>query len=156
MDSVTQSSTSPRHDIAAFLPRDTPAAMTAQPLRGRGPHPLGSQAVAMWPRRSFILAGTAIMTAAGCDEMYDVLKVGGVTLLEWLVLGLFVLLFAWVAFSFMSAMAGFAVLLLRSKDALGIDPSAPPPALQTRVAMLLPTYNEDPYRVLARLRAIYE
>ena len=158
MDSVTQSSTSSRHDIpaAAFLPRDTPTAMTAQPLRGSGPHPLGFQAAAMWPRRGFILAGTAIMTAAGCDEMYDVLQVGGVTLLEWLVLGLFVLLFAWVAFSFMSAIAGFAVLLLRRKDALGIDPTAAPPALQSRVAMLLPTYNEDPYRVLARLRAIYE
>jgi len=158
MDTITGSRASPRHDIpaAAFLPPEAPTAMTAQPLRGSGPHRLGSQAVAMWPRRTLILAGTALMTAAGCDEMYDVLKVGGVTLLEWLVLGLFVLLFAWVAFSFMSAMAGFAVLLLRRKDALGIDPAAALPAIKSRVAMLLPTYNEDPYRVLARLRAIYE
>jgi len=110
----------------------------------------------MWPRRIFILGGTAIMTAAGCDEMYEVLKIGGVTLLEWIVLVLFVLLFAWIAFSFLSAMAGFAILLIGRKDALGIDPAAPLPTLTRRVAMLLPTYNEDPYRVLARLRAVYE
>ena len=71
-------------------------------------------------------------------------------------LALFVLLFAWIAFSFMSALAGFAVLLFRKKDELGIDPAAPLPAIRSRTAMLLPTYNEDPYRVLARLRAIYE
>ena len=38
---------------------------------------------------------------------------------------LFVLLFAWIAFSFMSAIAGFVVLLFRSKDKLGIDPDGP-------------------------------
>ena len=158
MDAVTESRASQRPDspAAAFLPLDTPTAMTAQPLRGSGPRPVGSQAGAMWPRRIFILGGTAIMTAAGCDEMYEVLKIGGVTLLEWIVLVLFVLLFAWIAFSFLSAMAGFAILLIGRKDALGIDPAAPLPTLTRRVAMLLPTYNEDPYRVLARLRAVYE
>jgi membrane glycosyltransferase len=88
--------------------------------------------------------------------MYSVLKVGGITVLESIILALFVLLFAWIAFSFMSALAGFAVLLLRKKDELGIDSAAPLPAIRSRTAMLLPTYNEDPYRVLARLRAIYE
>lgn len=89
--------------------------------------------------------------------MYEVLQVGGVTMLEAIILALFVLLFAWIAFSFMSAIAGFFVLLLlRRKDELGIDSSAPVPAIESRTAMLLPTYNEDPYSVLARLRAVYE
>ena len=56
----------------------------------------------------------------------------------------------------MSALAGFAVLLFRSRDALGIDPDAPLPALHSRNAMLLPTYNESPHRIMARLRAIHE
>ena len=73
-----------------------------------------------------------------------------------MVLVLFVLLFAWIAFSFMSSLAGFAVLLFRAKDPLGIDPSAPLPAVGSRNAMLLPTYNEDPDRIMARLRAMYE
>ena len=84
----------------------------------------------MWARRAFILAGTAILTAAGCYEMYSVLKVGGITVLELIILALFVLLFAWIAFSFMSALAGFAVLLFRKKDELGIDPAAALPAIR--------------------------
>ena len=96
------------------------------------------------------------MTLAGCYEMYRVLRVGGVTILEWIILVLFVLLFAWIAFSFMSAIAGFFVLLFRSKDKLGINSMAGLPAIESRTALLLPTYNEDPYHVLARLRAICE
>jgi membrane glycosyltransferase len=73
-----------------------------------------------------------------------------------MVLALFVLLFAWIAFSFMSTVAGFLVLLLRMKDPLGIDPEAPLPSIGGRNAMLLPTYNEDPHRIMARLRAMHE
>lgn len=139
-----------------FLPRESPMEMSVQPLRQLARQPNAANFTSVWPRRAVILAGTILMTMAGCYEMYEVLQVGGVTTLEWLVLGLFVLLFAWVAFSFMSAVAGFLVLLLRTRDALGIDPGAALPGIQNRVAILLPTYNEDPYRVLARLRAVYE
>ena len=96
------------------------------------------------------------MTVAACYEMYHVLAVGGVTWLEWMVLVLFVLLFAWVAFSFMSALAGFLVLLLRTPDTLGIAPWAALPTIRGTSAMLLPTYNEDPHRILSRLRAMCE
>ena len=129
--------------------------MAVQPLRRFAPQP-APRFAPMWARRALILSGTAILTAAGCYEMYSVLKVGGITILESIILGLFALLFAWIAFSFMSALAGFTVLLFRKKDELGIDSAAPIPAIYSRTAMLLPTYNEDPYRVLARLRAIYE
>jgi len=158
MDTITESRISQPYDVAAaaFLPLEAPLEMTAQPLRQIVPRPLVSQPPSVWPRRLLILAGTAILTMAGCYEMYEVLQVGGVTALEWAVLILFVLLFAWVAFSFMSALAGFAVLLVRRREALGIDPAAALPAIDGRVAMLLPTYNEDPHRVLARLRAIHE
>src|SRR5258708_6528219 len=107
-------------------------------------------------RRACIVIGTAAMTSAGSYEMYEVLQVGGVTILEWMVLALFVLLFAWIAFSFMSTVAGFVVLLFRMKDPLGVDPEAPLPSIGRRSAMLLPTYNEDPHRIMARLRAMYE
>jgi membrane glycosyltransferase len=139
-----------------FLPQESPMAMSVQPLRQIVRQPRTSSFAPMVLRRAVILAGTIIMTAAGCYEMYEVLQVGGVTVLEWMVLGLFVLLFAWVAFSFMSALAGFVVLLFRKSDALGIDPDTALPPINARTAMLLPTYNEDPHRVLARLRAIHE
>ena len=38
---------------------------------------------------------------------------------------------------------------------LGIDPDKPP-AVHSRTALLMPTYNEDPRRLLAGLQAIYE
>src|SRR3989440_1652851 len=143
---------------AQFLPPESPMAMSKQPLRDfesrAGNQSAALESVAL--RRGCIFAGTAAMTGAGCYEMYEVLQVGGVTMLEWTVLFLFVPLFAWIAFSFMSALAGFAVLLLRTRDPLGIDPDAPLPSIESRSAMLLPTYNEDPYRIMARLRAMYE
>jgi membrane glycosyltransferase len=141
--------------LNGFLPREAPMGMAVQALRRFEPPP-ASDFAPMWARRALVLSGTAILTAAGCYEMYRVLQVGGVTVLESIILMLFVLLFAWIAFSFMSALAGFFVLLTRKKDELGIAPYTPLPAICGRTAMLLPTYNEDPHRVLARLRATYE
>ncbi|MDB5504073.1 MAG: Glucans biosynthesis glucosyltransferase, partial [Tardiphaga sp.] len=142
----------------AFLPSEMPIAMAPQALAEPTPSQRRVQFKPMPTalRRAYILTGTAAMTAAGGYEMFEVLQVGGVTILEGLVLALFVLLFAWVAFSFMSALAGFAMLLVRGRDPLAIEPHAPLPAISSRNAMLLPTYNEDPYRIMARLRAIWE
>jgi membrane glycosyltransferase len=139
-----------------FLPREAPMEMAVQPSPPLRPQAQAAEFVRAWPRRTYLLAGTVFLTLAGCYEMYEVLQVGGVTILEAMILALFGLLFAWIAFSFISAIAGFFVLLLRRKDELGIDPSAPLPAIESRTAMLLPTYNEDPYSVLARLRAVHE
>ncbi len=140
-----------------FLPAESPLPMATQQLhrfeRGKA---YSKAARSREFRRACIFAGTAAMTAAGCYEMYEVVQVGGVTILEWMVLGLFVFLFAWIALSFTSSLAGFVVLLFRVRDPLGIDPAAPLPTIGSRNAMLLPTYNEDPYRIMARLRAMYE
>ena len=141
-----------------FLPPESALEMSTQPLRDfqrqRNIAGFGLKSITL--RRSYIFLGTAALTVTGCYEIYEVLQVGGITALEAMVLVLFVLLFAWVAFSFMSALAGFVVLLFRMRDALGIDPDAPLPVVSRRNAMLLPTYNEDPHRIMARLRAIYE
>jgi membrane glycosyltransferase len=141
-----------------FLPAESPLAMSKQQLRGTQSDGGETKAapVRVAFRRVFIFLGTAAMTAAGSYEMYEVVNVGGVTILEWAVLALFVLLFAWIAFSFMSNIAGFFLLLLRTKDPLGIDPEAPLPRIGSGNAMLLPTYNEDPHRIMARLRAMHE
>ncbi|WOH67230.1 glucans biosynthesis glucosyltransferase MdoH [Bradyrhizobium sp. BWA-3-5] len=141
--------------LNSFLPPESPTDMAAQTLRRFEPPP-ATDFAPMWFRRGIVLTGTAFLTAAGCYEMYRVLQVGGITVLESIILVLFVLLFAWIAFAFMSALAGFFVLLTGKKDELGIDAGAPLPAINSRTAMLLPTYNEDPHRVLARLRAIHE
>jgi membrane glycosyltransferase len=107
-------------------------------------------------RRGLILLSTAALTGAGGYEMYRVLQVGGVTVLEGMVLALFLVLLAWVAFSFASAVAGFVVLLNPRPDEVALASGAELPAIASRTAMLLPTYNEDPHRLTARLRAMIE
>lgn len=141
-----------------FLPPESKLEMSTQALRAfQRPGDAGALGLkSITLRRAYIFTGTGALTLGGCYEMYQVLQVGGITALEAMVLVLFVLLFAWIAFSFTSCLAGFFVLLFRSRDALGIEPDAPLPQVLSRNAMLLPTYNEDPYRVVARLRAIYE
>ena len=107
-------------------------------------------------RRAFILLSTAALTGAGGYEMYRVLQVGGLTALEAMVLALFLLLLAWVAFSFASALAGFFVLLGRRRSAEMGSGNEMLPAIASRTAILLPTYNENPHHLMARLRAIHE
>lgn len=132
--------------------------MAVQPLRQSHRGLPNAQAVngQFALRRAGILLSTLALTAAGAFEMYQVLKVGGVTFLEACVLVLYVSLFAWIAFSFVSAFAGFVVLVCRKRDSLGIDPHAGLPTLAGSNAMLLPTYNEDPNRIAARLQSIFE
>ena len=78
--------------------------MSRQPLRAFQKGERGSKTAGYWlVRRAGIFIGTAALTSAGCYEMYEVVQVGGVHRLEWMVLILFVILFAWIAFSFMSA-----------------------------------------------------
>jgi len=85
-----------------------------------------------------------------------VLAVSALTILEAIVLVLFVVLFAWIAFSTASALIGFTLSLFGRDRSLDIDPDTPLPALSGRHALLTPTYNETPSRVTARLQAIYE
>ncbi|MHC4041596.1 glucans biosynthesis glucosyltransferase MdoH [Bradyrhizobium sp. 23AC] len=141
-----------------LLPRESPLPMAPgdlgkNPVSDRAPAPI---ATTMAGRRGLILLSTAVLTGAGGYEMYRVLEVGGVTVLEAMVLALFLVLLAWVAFSFASSLAGFFVLLAHRRDEGALVPGAELPTIASRTAMLLPTYNEDPHRLAARLRAIIE
>lgn len=156
MDTLTQNRGPEWPPREQFLPPESPLPMAAQHLRAFRCEEKAEHSLSTAFRRACIFIGTAAITAVGCYEMYQVVSIGGVTLLEWMVLVLYALLLAWIALSFMSSLAGFVVLLFRARDLLGIDPAVPLPAIGSRNAMLLPTYNEDPDRISARLRAMYE
>src|SRR5262249_37663551 len=85
MDALKTSAVLPRKvAVGRFLPQESGLAMEPcrldQPTEsGRSPAP---RAIALSARRLFIFAGTALLTAAGGYEMYGVVKVGGVTVLE--------------------------------------------------------------------------
>ena len=139
MDTLKTSPASPAGDaIDRFLPPECGLAMAPCRLdrrterrRAAAPH-----RITLLFRRLLILAGTALLTLAGGYEMYGVVKVGGVTVLEGMLLAFFFPLLAWVAFSFMSALVGFFVLLTRHQGGFAIARDGDVPALSSRTAML--------------------
>ena len=140
------------------MPPEAALAMPVQSLReGRlDTRPLRSAPAHMAWRRGFILCVTAVLTLLATYQIWWLLRIGGIDLLEGLMLAVFVPLFAWIAQSFASSVAGFVLVLQRRPARLGIDPRAPLPTLAGRTALLMPTYNEDPERLLAGLQAIVE
>ena len=142
----------------AVLPPEAPLPMPVQSLRqGKLRNKrLPSTPPGMFWRRLYVFGSTALMTAYASVLIGKVLLIGGVSVLEACLMALFIPLFAWIAFSFVSALAGFVTLVFGGGRKLGIDPDAPLPLVRSRTALLMPTYNEDPHRLMAGLQAIYE
>lgn len=110
----------------------------------------------LWLRRLFVFGLAIVLTAFGAYEMNLVLNSMGVSTLGIIVLVLFVMLGAWISLSFASCLGGFVSLLRRGGLGLGIARSGPLPTLSSRTAVLMPTYNENPERVLVGLKSIYD
>nr|WP_207553671.1 glucans biosynthesis glucosyltransferase MdoH [Pseudoroseomonas deserti] len=141
------------------LPPEAPLAMPVQSLQARPekrPGGLPSRPMASGLRRLLVIGGAILLTAFATREMWLVLNSGKPTPLQAFVLLLFVVLFAWIALSFTSATAGFFRLIAGPDRRLGIAPDGPPPMPGVRTALLMPTYNEDPARIMAGLQAIHE
>ncbi|HEX4366527.1 MAG TPA: glucans biosynthesis glucosyltransferase MdoH, partial [Rhodopila sp.] len=140
--------------IFRSLPAEAPLTMPTQSLR-RAPERVrrfASSPAAMGLRRLLVIGGAIVMTGFGAREMYRVLAVNGVTPLAVFMLALFVALFAWIALSFTSAIAGFVSVMAGGGRRL-LAPGALP---TSRTALLMPTYNEPPTRIMAGLEAIDE
>jgi len=144
-----------RPDAFRALPDEAPLAMSAQPLHTHGAHvrPASSPGH-MAARRALVLGGAVAVTAVAAYQMYLVLGVGGLTLLEGVILALFVVLFAWIALALVSSLCGFISLVAGGGRRL--DPEGSPlPTLTGRTALLMPCYNEQPARVAAALQVIH-
>lgn len=137
----------------APLPPPSPVEMPTQSLRTydkRLRHRLKGE-----PKVRFARAALAIIAILGTifltHQMYLVLQVGELTGVERVMLVLFVINIAWIGVGSISPLMGF---LLGAGHRPVAD--APPPTRKT--ALLMPTYNEDPARILgaamAMMRAI--
>ena len=138
------------------LPPENPLEMRVQALHGaaspRAARPVAGPR-AMWLRRALVILPAIAMTVQAAREMLRVLDSGGITTMIVALLVLFLALFAWIALSFTSSIAGFVSCLFRGGRRLGIG-SKTQPTLSVRTALLMPTYNEQPARVMAGLEAI--
>ena len=102
--------------------------------------------------RLIVFGGGVIVTCYGGYEMYRVISIGpNITFLQWLLWGLFLLNFSWIALAFSNGVLGFCSLLRRPRNMISV-----PESLQTRTAVVMPIYNEAPSRVFGALQAIAE
>src|SRR4051812_7671757 len=143
---------------ANYLPAVAPLDMPVQTLRGDGElvRSLATAPSSIRARRVFVFGLTAALTLFAAYELYLVLAVGGLTVLEAVILVLFVILFAWIALSISSTLGGVVALMTGEIKPLELDADSPLPQLATRTALLLPTYNEEPHRVFSRVQAVTE
>jgi membrane glycosyltransferase len=104
-----------------------------------------------WLARLVVFGGALALTVYGAHEMYKVVAVSGVTLLQWVLLVFFVLNFSWIALAFTSGVVGFFWLSFVARK-----PQDLPTTLTSRNAVVMPIYNEFASRVFAAVQAIYE
>ena len=100
-----------------------------------------------------MIVATLALTGPATFALYQALGADSLGILDLLVLLTFAPLFAWTAFSFVSALAGL-LAPTREADSLSIDVGAPAPRLTSRTAILAPIYNEAPAPVFARVQAM--
>ncbi len=146
----------------ASLPPESPILMQEQNLYdypkiyGRSKE-LATEPKTIFLRRLFVFSLSFLLTAYASYEMNLVFNSAGMNSLGVIILIIFTVLFLWIAFSFVSSLGGFfEQLKQRGGLSLGVNPKLSLPKLSKKTAVLMPTYNEDPHRVLAGLKAIYD
>ncbi len=107
--------------------------------------------------RKLVFALLAISSSLlGVWVMVEILRPNGMTPLEYALLGLFTVTFAWIASSFCSALIGFLLQLFKLDPlTLSRHTATPQPAsvAGSRTAVVMPVYNEDTHRVMAGFEA---
>ena len=135
------------------LPPETPLPMPSQALsrfdKSQRRQPLVRHAKPILSRL-FVFGGGLMLTGYGAFEMYGVVSVSSVTILQWLLVVLFTINFSWIALAFSSSLLGFGSLLAKSK------PHITPTSLKAKTALVMPVYNEAPSRIFAALQAMIE
>src|SRR5690349_740398 len=103
--------------------------------------------------RIVLCALTLVTTAYALNLFSGTLQGGGLNMLERLLMPLFGILFAWIAFSFWTATLGFAVTMVGGRRSCA-PPSNSTSAPVGRSAVLIPVYNESPADVFASVDAM--
>ncbi len=125
---------------SAPLPPQAPLAMPEQKLRRFGRRRrLAAEPAVRFARFGLALT-TVLLTVVLAHQMWLVLSVGELTSVEQVMLGLFVINIAWIGFGALSPLIGF--FLGADRRPMGSEPP------EARTALLMPTYNEDPARIL--------
>lgn len=108
-------------------------------------------------RRALLLVLVALPTYVAASYTASILPNGGGTVLEFILILMFAVLFAWISLGFWTAMLGF-YSLLRGVDGVLSGSSLRPLEIDATActAILVPVFNEDVREVFARLRVTLE
>ena len=140
----------PLDDAAAPLPPPAPLEMPAQRLSSYDhTRPRLTERASVNFARAGLALAAALLSILLIHQMWLVLSVGELTGVERVMLGLFVINITWISFGALSPLMGYF---------LGTASQPTPSGPSKRTALLMPTYNEDPARILgaacAMLRAL--
>jgi membrane glycosyltransferase len=133
----------------ASVPPPAPLAMPVQSLRKYARRPPIPAPLRVHAARLLTFGGALVLAVAGAREMHAVVQVGGITALEWCMIALFALTFAWIALSATACVAG----VLFGWERRRASPDMP---LVSMTAIVMPIYNEDPAPTFAALQAMAE
>ncbi len=100
----------------------------------------------LW-RKAFMLASTLLLTGWATHEMYQVLSVSGLTILEWALLAVFAVNISWVCFAFVNALAGF--FSVHASARRQPEESRVQRLMLARTVVAFPIYNEDVEHIFA-------
>ena len=149
----------------SLTPPASPLAMPTQRLSQRPVVHTASHRPAPWLARCFTFGGSLALTVAASYQMYLTLPLReamtatspgelGVTILLWLLLGLFTLTFGWISLTATAALAG--LLFNRNRPSAQQRQAKPNAALVGKTVLLMPIYNEDAASACAALAAMGE
>lgn len=107
-------------------------------------------------RRRAAFFGLTLLTSGLASFLFeDILSANGVSPLEGAGIALFFGLFTWIAGAFWTAVAGFIVRLAGGDARVIRAAEAADLAVRSRIALVMPVYNEDPQRVFAGIDAVW-
>ncbi len=137
-----------RDVVRGGMPYERPLEMPVQDLAhappSEGLETLDARTIAA---RVIAVGGMLAVTIYGVREMLAIVSVSDMTVLQGVMLFFFAITLAWIGFAASSGVAG---LLIPAPK----HPSASP--ANSRTALLMPIYNEDPTRTTAALQAMAE
>ncbi|NVZ11072.1 glucans biosynthesis glucosyltransferase MdoH [Allochromatium humboldtianum] len=102
-----------------------------------------------------------LLTTVFCLSLLSsAIQDGGLSTLELVLLILYTILMLWISASFWTAAIGFLVLAFQDRGGEGAESASEPTASAEtgafKTALVMPVYNEDPERVFAGLRAMFD
>ena len=107
-------------------------------------------------RRCVFFILVAISTYIAGSTFTVILNADSPTPLTWTIISVFYFLFGWISFNFWTVIFGFVFSLRKKDEELPLPQDTATIAKETRIALIMPIYNEEMARIYSALRATYE